>query len=176
MRKNLMPIFLLLMVIELSGCGYTTRSLIPSSFKTIYIATFLNNIKFDEISSDYRTYYPGLEIKITNALIDRFVYDGNLRVVKEEEADLKLEGELVDYLKQPLRYSESDEIEEYRLSLVVNLVLKDRENKIVWEEKNFIGDATYRLTGPLAKSESEALNDAIADLARRIVNRTVENW
>ncbi|MCM8763721.1 MAG: LPS assembly lipoprotein LptE [Candidatus Omnitrophica bacterium] len=165
-----------LLVTVFSGCGYTTRSVLPSSFKTIYIPTFVNSIRFDNTGSEHRTYYPGLEIKITNAVVDRFVYDGNLRVVREENADLKLEGDLVDYLKQPLRYSESDEIEEYRISLVVNLVLKDREGNIVWEEKNFIGDTTYRLSGSLAKTEQEAVGDAAEDLARRIVNRTIEHW
>lgn len=160
----------------LSGCGYTNRTLLPSDFKTIYIPTFVNKIEFNNITPEYRTYYPGLEVKISKAVRDRFLYDGNLRIVQEEEADLRLEGELIDYLKQPLRYGESDEIEEYRISIIVGLVLKDRNGKVIWEEKNFIGDTTYFLKGSLAKSEQQALDDAVTDLARRIVNRTIENW
>ncbi|MGE4357778.1 MAG: LPS assembly lipoprotein LptE [Candidatus Omnitrophota bacterium] len=173
---DLLFIFHLLLAVFSGGCGYTTRSLLPSSFRNIYIPTFINSIKFDNTAPEYKTYYPGLEIKITNAVIDRFVYDGNLRISGEENADLELEGEVVDYLKQPLRYSEADEIEEYRISIIVNLTLKDKEGNILWRENNFTGDATYRLTGSLAKTEQEALNEAVLDLARRIVNRTLENW
>ncbi|MCM8766314.1 MAG: LPS assembly lipoprotein LptE [Candidatus Omnitrophica bacterium] len=182
MKKKLQKKFILLGALFslfstlLSSCGYTTRSLLPSSFKTIYIPTFVNKIKFEDNPPEYKTYYPGLEIKITNALIDRFVYDGNLRIARDEEADLRLEGELVDYLRQPLRYAESDVVEEYRISLVVNLSLKDKEGNLLWKENHFIGDTTYRLTGPLTRTEQEAVNDAVADLARRIVNRTIENW
>lgn len=176
LHKITLIIFLCLLITNFIGCGYTTRSLLPSNFKTIYIPTFINKIKFDTASPEYRTYHPGLEIKITKAVIDRFVYDGNLRIAKEEDADLILEGELVDYFKQPLRYGESDEIEEYRISIVVDLVLKDKNGKVIWEEKDFMGDTTYSLVGPLAKSEEQALDDAIADLARRIVNRTIKNW
>ncbi|MCM8778519.1 MAG: LPS assembly lipoprotein LptE [Candidatus Omnitrophica bacterium] len=165
-----------LLVTLLGGCGYTTHSVLPSSFKTIYIPTFVNKIKFEGNLPEYKTYYPGLEIKITNAIINRFIYDGNLRIARDEEADLRLEGELVDYLKQPLRYSEANEIEEYRISLIVNLVLKDREGNLLWKESNFIGDTTYRLSGPFAKAEQRAVDDAVNDLARRVVNRTIENW
>ncbi len=165
-----------LLVTGIGGCGYATRSTLPTTFKTISVPTFANKVEIQTAGPEYKTYYPGLEIKITNAIVDRFVYDGNLRISKEDVADLVLEGELIDYLRQPLRYSASDEIEEYRLSLIVNLVLKDKEGNIVWGENNFIGDTTYRITGPLAKTEAGALDAAVEDLARRIVNRTVEDW
>jgi len=166
----------LLLATFIGGCGYTTRSALPVTFKTIAIPTFTNKIAIENSSPNYKTYYPGLEIKITKAIVDRFVYDGNLRIAKEEDADLILAGELVDYLRQVLRYSEADEVEEYRLSLVVNIVLKDREGNILWKEANFIGDTTYRITGSLAKTEAQALEEAVKDLARRIANRTVEGW
>jgi hypothetical protein len=68
-------------------------------------------------------------------------------------------------------------VEEYRLNLVVNLKLWDnKENKLVWQENRFTGETTYFTMGPQAKSEDSAMNDALTDLARRIVERTVEQW
>ena len=46
----------------------------------------------------------------------------------------------------------------------------------MWEEKGFIGDATYFTSGTLAKTEDTALDEAVDDLARRIVERTIEWW
>jgi len=91
-----------------------------------------------------------------------------------DTADLELKGELVEFRRDPLRYSDNDEIDEYRLSLVVNLYLRDKkENKLLWEEKNFTGDTSYF---PAQKSEDAAIRAAFDDLARRIVARVVEEW
>ena len=51
-----------------------------------------------------------------------------------------------------------------------------RTGKIIWKEKEFSGEATYRTTGSLAATESASVKDAVSDLARRIVERTVEGW
>ena len=45
-----------------------------------------------------------------------------------------------------------------------------------WTESNFVGETTYFTSGSLAKSENVAIQDALTDLARRIVERTIEDW
>ena len=173
-------VWVAVLVIFLTGCGYTTHSLLPSHIKTIYIKPFENNIDITGEVSDrhlYHSYRPLLEIDLTNEIIDRFIYDGALKVVRHPDADIILAGEVIDYLREPLRYSENDEVEEYRLSLVANMKLRDlRSDELLWEERRFIGDTTYFTRGSLSKSEDVALDDAIKDLARRIVERTVEGW
>ena len=39
-----------------------------------------------------------------------------------------------------------------------------------------MGDTTFFTTGPRAKSEAKARTDAMKEIARRIVDRTVEEW
>ena len=51
-----------------------------------------------------------------------------------------------------------------------------KEKKLVWQEDRFTGDTTYFTTGSQAKTENAAIVDALSDLARRIVERTVEQW
>lgn len=169
-----------LLLTGLTGCGYTTRSTISSSFKTIYITPFINKVDITqetEVASKYKIYRPLLETDITKAVVNKFLWDGNLRPVKSGIADLVLKGELIEFRKDPLRYDENNEVQEYRINLVVNISLWDnRENVLIWEEKNFTGDFTYFTTGSLAKTEATAINDAITDLARRIVERSVEEW
>ena len=66
---------------------------------------------------------------------------------------------------------------EYRINLTVNISLWDaKEDKLLWQEKGFTGDTTFFVSGAQAKPESIAVNDALEDLARRIVERTVEEW
>jgi uncharacterized protein (DUF2267 family) len=103
--------------------------------------------------------------------------DGNLRIGLKAEADLILKGSLTEYLRDVLRYTSGDDPQEYRLSLVVNISLWDRkEDKLLWQEDRFIADTTYFVTGSNAKTESSAIDDVVKDLARRIVERTVEEW
>lgn len=163
----------------ISGCGYTTRSLLPSEFKAIYVDNFVNKIKVAAESSDermYRGYKPGMEIDVSKVIRDKYLFDGNLKIANSKDADLILKGELVDYRNESLRYDMNDNVLEYRIRMVVNLQLQTRDGKTRWTENNFAGEALYNTTGPLAKSESTAIVEAEADLARRVVERTIEEW
>jgi hypothetical protein len=165
------------LLLALEGCGYTTRSMISSQYKSIYVTPFVNLIDFTKeayAANKYRVSRPHLETDITRAVTDKYYIDGNLRPDREDSADLILKGELAEFRRDPLRYMDNDEVEEYRLNLIVNITLYDREEKrVVWQELGFTGDTTYF---PQAKSEDVAVNDALKDLARRIVERTVEQW
>jgi len=163
-----------------SGCGYTTRSLLPANYKSIYVENVKNLIKVTAEQSDqrmYRGYRPGMEIDMTKAFINKFIADGNIRINSAENADLMLKTELIDYNRGAIIYDVNYSIEEYRIKMIVNLELFDvKANKLVWQEKGFAGETTYRTGGSLAKTESVAVKDAIDDLARRVVERTVEAW
>lgn len=170
--------------VSFSGCGYSIRSLAYNKNTTIYVKPFENEIDLNITSeysdkNPYRLYRPGMETKITNEVINRFLLDGYLKVVSDlSKADLLLSGELTSYEKQPLKYNESTrDVEEYRANIIVNINLEDRkQNKIVYKEDGFVGYSEFALTGPRVKSEDVAIDDAVKDLARRIVERTVEDW
>jgi len=166
-------------LIFISGCGYTTQSLLPTEFKKIYVDNFVNKIKVTDESSDarmYRGYRPGMEIEMTRKIRDKYVFDGNLKVANREDADLILKGELVDFRHEALRYDRNDNIEEYRVRMVVNMELQTKDGKTRWQENNFAGESLYRTSGPLVKTETQAILEAEDDLARRVVERTIEEW
>ncbi len=175
---KILAVFSFLLV--LNGCGYTTHSSIYPAGTSICVSQVKNKINFtDESSENTRlvNYFPMLETKITNAVVDRFITDGNLKIGKADTCDLILESEVVRYARDALQYFENNEdVKEYRVTLFVNLALKDRDGKIIFQESNFGGDATYYTQGSLAKSETSAVEDAITDLSRRIVERVVESW
>mgnify|MGYP001580965229 CR=1 FL=1 len=167
-------------LVSLQGCGYTTRSMVSSKYATMYVAPFVNKVDITNetyTANKYRIYKPALETDVTKAVIDRFLFDGNFKPVKEETADLILKGELIEYRRDPVRYDDSDNVIEYRLNIVVNIILWDKlKDKMVWQENGFTGDTAYFTTGSNAKSEDTAINDALKDLAVRIVGRVVEQW
>jgi hypothetical protein len=170
----------LLSVTLLNGCGYTTRSMVSNKYKTIAIQLFTSAIDIasePQANRGFTTYRPALETDITKKVKERFLFDGNFRLAKEENADVILKGRLVDYRKDPVRYDAQDNVEEYRVAINVNISLIDRAaNKPVWSNQTVIGEFTFFLSGPNAKPEDTAVNNALDDLARRVVERTVEYW
>ena len=161
----------------LSGCGYTTRSIVSGGAKSIYVENFVNKIDITTEVTDkrmYIAYKSGMEIDITRDVIDQFILDGNLRIMTPEKADLVLKGELIEFRKEPLRYDSNDNILDYRIKVSVNIKLTDtRDDKLIWEEKRFNGESVYRIN---AISEDKAVQEAEEDLAKRIVELAVEGW
>lgn len=173
--------FLILSVcIMASGCGYTTDSLLPPELDSIHVKNFINKIDLGKEVSDKRanySYRSGLEIDITKAVIDKFVFDKNLEIKSADKSTLVLKGELIDFRKSTLSYDSDDNIEEYRIEIIVNLEMYNNlTGKIMWAEKSFMGESTYTLTGPNTKTESAAIQEAVNDLAQRIEERVIEAW
>ncbi len=174
-----------LLVSLLAGCGYTTRSMLYGIYSTIYIAPFANKVDIAEetfSANKYRIYRPMLETDITKKVINQYLLDGNLKPATEAQADLVLKGELIEYRKDPLSYTaDSENVTEYRINIYVNLSLWDtKENKVLWQENNFNGNYSYFTEfadrANVKVSENVAVNNAVEDLARRVVERTVEQW
>ncbi|MFA5039077.1 MAG: LPS assembly lipoprotein LptE [Candidatus Omnitrophota bacterium] len=164
-----------------AGCGYTTRGgfVNQTGYKTIYVEPFVNKINTTSEYSEgsrFKSYFPLLESTISNIVVERFNFDGSLRTAQREKADLVLTGDLINYRRDSLRTSD-DNPEEFRVTLFVNIKLTDNKTgKVLWQKDGFAGDTTYFVTGALAKTESQAIRDAAVDLARRIVETTVEAW
>ena len=52
----------------------------------------------------YRSYKPGMELDVSRAIRNKYLFDGNLKVADYKGADLTLKGELVDFRNESLRY------------------------------------------------------------------------
>lgn len=159
-----------------NGCGYTTGSLLPANYHTISIEPFKNKVGY--LNEDSRALYiPLLESKVHQAVVRQFQADGHLKIAEPERADMRLTGELTGFEREELRVSDEQNVTEYRIRITVALKLVDPvATEAGWEEPSFSGEASYYVSGPNAKSEAVALEDALTDLSRRIVERTIENW
>ena len=180
MRKTIFSLALFLFTLPvMSGCGYTTKSMLPENIRRVHVPPVKNSIDLSSEISDktpFRVYRPGLEVDITNSIINRFIFDGQLKVTSDEKADARLEATLVDYRRDALRYSAGENIQEYRLSVTIDAMLVQKsDKKVLWHER-VTGDTTFFLSGPRALSEDQATAKAVEDVARRVVEKTIEYW
>ena len=164
------------MCMAFAGCGYTTGSLLPSNYRTLHVENFKNKVGY--VSDTSRgNYIPLLETKVHDAVVNRFQFDGHLKIKNSDQADLVLTGELIGFERDELRLSDNEDVQEYRIRVIMSLTMTDMATgEPLWTEPSFSGEATYFITGPQAKSEAAALEDALTDLSRRAVERTIENW
>ena len=170
---HLLFFFTLSGVLSMQGCGYTSKTTLPDNIKTIHIATVKNKIPINRLYA----YYPGLEMMITNAVVQRMNRDGNLKVVSAEKADAILESDMVSFDQEGLRFTTLESVEEYRLFIVLDVRLRNaKTGQIIWEEPNFSGDAEYFVSSVRSIARDEAAHRAVDRLARNVVDRIVEDW
>ncbi|MBI4388493.1 MAG: LptE family protein [Candidatus Omnitrophica bacterium] len=174
MKKVSQLILTTLLFSLIAGCGYTQKVVLPGGIRTIYVETFKNAIPAERIFA----YRSGLEIDLTNAVIKRFNFDGNVRIVKDKsKADAKLVGAIISYDQEAIRYTTLDRPQELRLHLVVDVKLINlKTGELMWHEANFSGSTLFEPNDEQGLRRVSAASDAVQDLARNIVDRTVEDW
>ncbi len=179
MRQWILKIFAVGLIAVCGGCGYTTKSNLPENLKRIHVAPVKNGVDLSsEISekTPFRVYRPGLEVELTNAIINRFIFDGQLKVTGPDKADAVVEATLADYRRDALRYNQTDEVQEYRLSVSMDVVVTQKtDQKVLWRDR-VTGDTTFFLSGTRSISEDQAAAKAVEDAARRVVEKTIEYW
>lgn len=177
----------LLAVCVLNGCAYTTKSSLDPQYQTIFVSSFYD-----------KTPNYGLQAPLTDAIARKFVHDTRLELVKEEQADLKLEGVILDYKLKGLTFDARDEVTQFLAVVTAGVRLTDQKSgNVLWEEKLMTGETTFytreagqssdRLRGnaetflPVVRSfptdeENRAASEALEQLASDIFYRTVEPW
>ena len=124
---------LFLIVVLLSSCGYTNpyaRNNSKDTYtKTLFITIWQN-----------RTNELGLEFEYFRLFNAWFKNSGRIAVVfDEDDADLKLIGEISSIDLPGLFYNSSDEALEIKIKLTVSFTLYNTtNNSILWQEKQYV--------------------------------------
>ena len=132
-RLLLVYCILLLPAFASTGCGYsnpyTRNELQETPTKTLLLTTWQN-----------RTSELGLESIYFRLFNAWFKQSSRIAVVfTEEEADLKLTGEISAIDLPGLFYDSFDEALEIKIKLTVRFTLHDnRSNSILWQERQFV--------------------------------------
>ncbi len=164
------------LIAGVAGCGYTTRGFLNPEYKTIYVKPVDNRVRFTGESQEYGKYRsipPLVEDRFTQAVLSRVNLDGTLKPSDRNNADLVLETQITDYVRDTLRYDDEDRIEEYRLKLYYTYQLYDSNQDLV-NKSSLIADAEFVPGG--AGAEDEAVSILLEDAARRIVEDIIEIW
>lgn len=157
------------MLLALHGCGYSPRGSLPGHIRTVAIPIFAN-----------KTQQPAVENLLTRAVRDAFVTSGRLKVVRPEDADSILEGEITGYQLNPLSYNRQADVQEYRLTVTLNLRFRDvKNNTVLWQEEGLKQPADFRVQGQVSltiSSEETSLRTAAVDIGRAIVNLALDRF
>ena len=160
---------LALMAVALAGCGYSLRGNLPGHIRSVAVPVFTN-----------RTSEPAVENILTQAVVQAFSTNGRLRVVKPDQADAILEGEVVDYQILALAFDPRANIQQYRLVVTMNLRMRDvRSNTLLFEQPRFQEKSDFRVFGAVSKTisrEETALQAAAVDIGRAIVSLAIDRF
>jgi outer membrane lipopolysaccharide assembly protein LptE/RlpB len=158
-------------LILLVACGYQMvgkESHVPPGLNSVAIPTFKN-----------RTYEPGIEVQFTQAFLREFILDRRVSVVDRAQADSLLEGVITDFRIYSVSYDQSGLVLEYQTTVILDLTLKDRMGKVLWEEKNFSETQWFRASSGVLTNE---VNKTVAIqrigrlVAERLRNRFFYNF
>ncbi|GJM27073.1 MAG: hypothetical protein DHS20C16_34880 [Phycisphaerae bacterium] len=169
------------------GCGYSTGSTLDEKYQTVYVAPFENT------SGEY-----DLQAPLTNALRRKFMNDTRLEVVQRGDADIVLEGVILDYELKGVTYDEDDAVTQYLTVVTAGIRAYDGvTGELVWVEPKMSGESSYytraagqssdRLRGnaevflPTVRSfateeENRGASEALEQLASDVFFRTVDPW
>jgi outer membrane lipopolysaccharide assembly protein LptE/RlpB len=155
-------ILLILCLIQLTGCGYQMvgkETHVPPHLASIAIPTFKN-----------LTFEPGIEVPFTQGFLKEFIQDRRVNVVNRAEADSILEGVVQSFNMVSISYDRSGLVVEYQINVVLDLVLKDRTGKVLWDEKGFSDSRWFRASADALTNESHKA-DALQQLGRLMAER-----
>ena len=150
----------LLLLAELSGCGYHlvgTTSFLPEDIETLYVEKFVNQTKWVDMDQ-----------RLVEALTLEWVRRRRLRLVDTPgQADVVLSGTIQRLSVIPVSYDDQGRANEYQMSLQAVVQLKDvrtKEPEILWEDKAFSRRTSYAVD-PVAVNYFDRQNIAMTELS-----------
>ena len=160
---------LVLLAVALAGCGYSFRGNLPDHIKTVAVPVFTN-----------KTSEPAVESLLTSAVVQAFASNGRLRVVRPEDADAILDGEVVGYSVQSIAFDNLANVRQYRLQVTMNLKLRDvRRNTVLFDQQSLQEKADFQVLGAVSQTigaEEGAVRAAAIEIGRSIVSLTVDRF
>lgn len=158
-----------LLAAAVAGCGYSFRGTLPEHIQTVAVPVFVN-----------KTGEPRLGSVLTNGVVEAFSTNGRLRVVRREDADAVLEGEVIGYSVVPISYDSNANVRQYRLTVTMNLKLLDmKKSAVVFEEHSLSEKADFNVQSAVSQTiavEETSVRSAATEIGRAIVSITLSRF
>lgn len=161
---SITSVIVLFFIIFTGGCGYSSKSLLRSNVRSIYIPIFDNS-----------TFRRGYEFELTKAIRDQILIKTRLDIVNGDEADSILFGKIVRVDENVLIGDTRDNIVESRVTITVDIRWVDkRTGRTIVERKNIKTAAEFVVLRN--ETLTTASNEAFVLTARGIVDAMQEDW
>lgn len=148
----------------ITGCGYSSKSLLRSNVRSIYVPIFDND-----------TFRRGYEFDLTRAVRDQLLLRTNLRIVDKDEADSILFGKISSVNENVLIEDRKDNIVESRVTIRADIRWIDtRTGRAIVERKNIKGTTEFIVLRNETLTSSS--NESFVKLAQSIVESMEEDW
>lgn len=156
---------ILFSLLILSGCfSYSFKGSGLPGVETIHIEFFQD-----------RTNEPELGVDLSNELINKFQSDNTLKVVNEEDAQVKLSGVVNSISDAPFTFDESEVVTSYKVTINVEATLNDIfQEKVMWRQ-GFAEFGTYTAASGNSGREA-AIDEAITKTTDLIFSQTFSGW
>jgi hypothetical protein len=153
-----------LLILLLSGCGYSFSGISKSAYpniRSIFIDTFTN-----------KTSEANLDVTLRTAFSNEMVQNGHFKLAaNRDEADAIFRGTIIGLQVAPLAYKAASLSAEDRITVTMELLFEEKASgRILWTNSAFIGTADYRVVSvgvteanrraALAKLASDAAENA----------------
>ena len=167
-RRALLPALLGLAALSAAGCRYRTGGSLPADVNSIGVTVLRN-----------QTRYPGLEGKITDAIISALNSQGRLKVVDAEgDPDLVLTGRVESYVKRSVRSDRYGDAVAFSVVIEVRITVRRPDGEYLFKNLRVSNRATDPESGTvdLGRGQSELMGraEAVSDLGRNVARRIVE--
>ncbi len=163
--------FWILFALLLGGCGYHlvgAGSSMPPHLKTLSIPVFTNSSTEPEIHRE-----------LTSAIINSYITDGRLKVVRKSQADMVMRGNLFYYELKAVSFSSDDFASDYIVKLGVDIEVIDKVNNKPYLKQKFQTKWDYKASSDIVKTESArlaALEEAYNELGNRLVSLLIDQF
>jgi len=151
-----------LLLVVLTGCGYTTKEVYPADVRSVAVPIFEN-----------KTFYQGAEFDLTEALIKEIEVRTPYKVIKQGSADTTLIGSirLIDLSSLSRRARGGGVPQELEVRMVVDFEWKNlRTGKILRQRKGFEAVGRYVPVRPMGETLSLGQHVAAQNMAKSITS------
>ena len=162
---------LIVFTLFLNGCGYHlmgTGSTLPKHLKTIFIPVFTNS-----------STQPEIHRQLTSSVINSFVTDGRVKVVRNSKSDMVLTGDLFYYELKTVSFNSNNFATGHIVKLAVNVEVTDKANNKPYLKQTLRAEWNYKATSDIVGTESArlaALEQAYRVLGNRLVSLLINQF
>ena len=126
---------------------------------------------------DNTTVEAGIQESLTDIVIERFLTNGEFRIVDLRRADAAIIGVITAVQEESVAFSEGTLARESRLWIVVDVRFETVDKKeVIWEERQLRTFGDYAIETGTETDRESALTTAIENMADEILNQSISGW